>query len=78
MNEQEQIAFGNLRGEVRMLGAILRALAGQLEASPALRAKIMDALDAERAKMEPKSPERISFEHAVNSWRPHDWLQNRR
>lgn len=78
MNEQEQIAFGNLQGEVRFLATMVRHLAGRtLPTSPDARAALLDAIDAERKKLKELSPERISFDHAVNTWRPHDWIGHR-
>ncbi len=74
MNEQEKIAFGNLQGEVRFLATMVRLLASKALTTSEDRAAILGTLERERARMEALSPERISFDHAVNTWRPHDWI----
>lgn len=74
MDEKEQIAFGNLQGRVAFLEAMVRMLCERLMPfEPSTGQHINAALNRVRAGLPEASPDRISFEHAVNTAQPWTW-----
>lgn len=74
MTEQEQIAFGNLQGRVAFLETIVRMLCERL--MPFDKSNEQDfnsAINRTRATLLDASPDRISFDHAVNTAQPWNW-----
>lgn len=78
MDQQEQIEYNNLVGEVALLRELIKALSKKLlPFEPASTQALVDACEAARKVYPPLSPRRIAVDHAINTLAPHNWIQRK-
>jgi translation initiation factor 2B subunit (eIF-2B alpha/beta/delta family) len=71
MESTQEIAFGNLQGEVAVLRELVKALISQLPKGDATSRLLEDALNRARASQVHMSPDYISVQHAINQLQVH-------